>query len=51
MCLNGKKLGDQLRYAAKVADFALIVGENEVASGVYSLKNLQTGETTGVRLD
>lgn len=51
LCLSGKKLGDQLRYAAKVADFALIVGENEVASGVYSLKNLQTGETTGVRLD
>ena len=51
LCLSGKKLGDQLRYAAKVADFALIVGENEVASGVYSLKNLRTGETTGVRLD
>lgn len=51
LCLSGKRLGDQLRYAAKVADFALIVGENEVASGVYSLKNLQTGETTEVRLD
>ena len=50
LVLSGKRLGDQLRYAAKVAEFALVVGENEVKSGKFGLKNLQTGETTEIEL-
>ena len=51
LVLSGKRLGDQLRYAAKVAEFALVVGENEVKSGKFGLKNLQTGETTEIELN
>ena len=50
LVLSGKRLGDQLRYAAKVAEFALVVGENEVKSGKFGLKNLQTGEMTEIEL-
>ena len=50
LVLSGKRLGDQLRYAAKVAEFALVLGENEVKSGKFGLKNLQTGETTEIEL-
>ena len=50
LVLSGKRLGDQLRYAAKVAEFALVVGKNEVKSGKFGLKNLQTGETTEIEL-
>ncbi|HET9365704.1 MAG TPA: histidine--tRNA ligase [Candidatus Angelobacter sp.] len=45
------KLKKSLETASKVgARFALIVGENEVNSGQYALKNLSTGEQAGVAL-
>jgi histidyl-tRNA synthetase len=43
------KLKKSLETASKLgARFALIVGENEVNSGQFALKNLGTGEQTGV---
>ncbi len=42
---TGRKLGDQLKAADKksIAD-ALIIGEDELKTGKYKLKNLQTGK-------
>jgi histidyl-tRNA synthetase len=43
------KLKKSLETASKLGvRFALILGENEVASGQYALKNLSTGEQAGV---
>ncbi|MEI7475705.1 MAG: histidine--tRNA ligase [bacterium] len=41
----GKKFGKQLEKASKSnAKYALILGEDEIKAGTYSLKNLQTSE-------
>ena len=46
------KLKKSLETASKLgARFALIVGENEVNSGQFALKNLSTGEQAGVGLN
>jgi histidyl-tRNA synthetase len=46
---EGFKLKKSLETASKLgARFALIVGENEVNSGQFALKNLATGEQAGV---
>ncbi len=42
--LTEKKLGDKLNYAAKIAKYAIVLGENEIKTNQYTLKNLQTGE-------
>jgi histidyl-tRNA synthetase len=43
------KLKKSLETASKLGvRFALILGENEVNSGQYALKNLSTGEQAGV---
>jgi histidyl-tRNA synthetase len=43
------KLKKSLETASKLGvRFALILGENEVSSGQYALKNLSTGEQAGV---
>ena len=34
-----KKLGDKLTYASKIAKKAIVLGENEVETGVYEVKN------------
>lgn len=44
LVLTKKKLGDKLKYAAKVANYVAVIGEEEVESGVYKFKNLKTGE-------
>ncbi len=44
--LTDKRLGDKLTYAAKIANFAIIVGDDEVRSGNFKIKNLQTGKVT-----
>lgn len=47
--LSGRKLGDQLKTAAKKAiAHCLIVGPKELDSGSYSLKNLVTGDNQAV---
>lgn len=42
--VSDKKLGDRLKYASKIANFATVIGENEAQSRKYELKNLETGE-------
>lgn len=50
--LTDKKLGDQIKTASKQSvPFILVIGENEVKSGMYSLKNLESGEETKVTID
>ena len=39
-----KKLGDKLKYASKTADYLVVVGENEVKTRAFKVKNLITGE-------
>lgn len=43
--LTEKKLGDKLKYAAKIARAVVVVGENEVKSGTFQIKDLESGET------
>ncbi|MBR2659589.1 histidine--tRNA ligase [Candidatus Saccharibacteria bacterium] len=40
-----KKLGDKMKHAARVAQFGIVVGEDEVVSGRFEIKNFATGET------
>ncbi len=42
--VTDKKLGDKLKYAGKIAKFAAVIGEDEVKTRQYELKNLETGE-------
>lgn len=43
--LSDKKVGDQIKSAHKqMIPFVLVVGEDEVKSGLYPLKNMHTGE-------
>ncbi len=42
--LSNKKFTKQLEKASKVADFALILGEDEIKAGKVSVKNLATSE-------
>lgn len=41
--LTEKKLGDKMKYAGRVAQFAAVIGETEAESGHYKLRNLETG--------
>ena len=44
-----KKLGDQIKAAAKhKIPYLLVVGEDEVTSGTYKVKNLASGEETAL---
>ena len=46
------KLGKQLQYASEVrAKFAVIVGPDELAEGVVTLKDLTTGEQAKTAID
>ncbi len=48
--MTNKRLGDKMKYAAKVADFAVVIGEDEVKSGKFMMKNLTTGRLLSFRL-
>lgn len=48
--LTDKKLGDKMKYAAKTAKAAVVVGENEVTTGNYSIKDLESGETKPLKI-
>ena len=39
-----KKIGDKFTYAAKIANFAAVIGENETQTGDIEIKKLATGE-------
>ncbi|MBR2753720.1 histidine--tRNA ligase [Candidatus Saccharibacteria bacterium] len=41
-----KKLSDKLSYASKIARNGIVVGENELQSKNFQVKNFQTGETS-----
>lgn len=45
-----KKFGKQLEKASKVADFALILGEDEIKNNTVSIKNLKTSEQKTVAM-
>ena len=45
---QGKKFSKQLEKASKVANFALILGDDEIEQKFYSVKNLSTGEQVKV---
>jgi histidyl-tRNA synthetase len=51
MDLMDRGFGQQLSHAAKSADFAVIIGQREAASGEVTLKDLRTGEQKTVTLD
>lgn len=48
--MTAKKLGDKLKYASRVAQSAIVVGEEEARSGKFQLKDLATGEMTLVEM-
>ena len=42
--MQNRKFAKQLEKAAKVANYAIILGEEEIEKGFYTVKNLLTGE-------
>ncbi len=42
--LLDRGIGAQMKHAAKNAQYAVVIGKNEVESGMITLKNLATGE-------
>ncbi len=42
--MQARKFAKQLEKASKVAKCAIILGEDEITQGFYSVKNLETGE-------
>ncbi|MBO6087292.1 histidine--tRNA ligase [bacterium] len=46
--LQSKKFTKQLEKASKVADYAIILGEDEIKAGKVSVKNLSTSEQTTI---
>ncbi len=43
--LTDRKLGDRFNRASKIADYAIVIGNDEVIKQRYIAKNLRTGET------
>jgi len=41
---SDKRLSDKLKYAASVAKFGIVLGENEINSNQFVVKNFETGE-------
>ena len=46
---SDKKLGDKMKYAAKIARFAGVIGENEGKTGTVEFKDLITGDKNLVK--
>jgi len=42
--MQGRKFAKQLEKASKLAKYAIILGEDEINQGFYSVKNLETGK-------
>ncbi len=50
--LLGRSVKAQMKYADKIgARYSAIIGDNEIESGIISLKNMQTGEAKDVKAD
>ena len=52
-CDNMKKsLKAQMKYADKIkSEYTVIIGDNEIESGVCNLKNMTTGENTEIKIN
>ena len=49
---DNAKMGKQMNYAnAKGIPYVILAGENERAQGIYTLKNMQTGEQQAISLE
>ena len=46
---QNRKFGKQLEKAGKTAKAAVIIGEDELQGGYYTVKNLETGEQKKVQ--
>ena len=44
--MQNRKFAKQLEKASKTAEFAIILGEDEIENGFLTIKNLETGEQT-----
>ena len=50
--LIGRGIKPQMKYADKIgAKFVVVLGDNEIESGMAKLKNMETGEQTDISLD
>ena len=49
--MTNKKFGKQFEKAAKVAEYALVLGEDEINNNTVSIKNLATSEQKTVARD
>ena len=49
--MTNKKFGKQLEKASKIADFAFILGEDEINNSTISVKNLKTSEQKNLSKD
>ncbi|MCL1845325.1 MAG: histidine--tRNA ligase [Defluviitaleaceae bacterium] len=50
--LLGRSVKAQMKFADKInARFTMVIGESELAQGAANVKNMQTGEATGVDFD
>jgi len=50
--ISGKKIGDQLKLAVKQhIPYVVIIGEDEVKSGIFSVKKLETGDEQKLTTD
>ena len=47
---ESRKLGSRMNRAAKIAEYAVVIGDSEAASGVLEAKNLKTGEKSKIEL-
>jgi histidyl-tRNA synthetase len=45
-----RKLGNKFNRAAKIAKYAIVIGEDEANSGKLQRKDLMTGETSALEL-
>ena len=52
MCdVAGRSVKAQMKYADKIgAEYVVVIGDNEIAEGVVTLKNMKTGESESVAL-
>lgn len=48
----GRGLKAQMKYADKIgAEYVIVLGDNELETGIIKLKNMKTGEQTELKLD
>lgn len=48
----GRGIKAQMKYANKIgAEYVVVIGDNELESGTVQLKNMETGDLTGMALD